>query len=332
MPSVEKLEALCGALDLEFRFGAKRPTPETTNPVGDFLEIASGKTLPHHGMAECGLQGWGGDDTAREDIARPAWVSDDQAFWVSATGQSMEPEGIRDGDFCLVSPGRAAKPGDRVWIREATRDPLVTIKRLIDLTPNKVTLRGWLPPEDGKYRDFIEERTSVGVAELFPVIGVYRGRLGKAGVDVEFIPDPRKGQNGRNDGLVPVSLLADSAPGKLAMDFPTALGFPEAWLKRQGVRPGSAALVAVTDDALEPTVSKGAVVLVSSGFQELGTKGLFAVRRNGTVVVRRLEKLANGTLLLSGDNPSARTSMVPPDRRKSVEVVGKVIWVSSSFN
>ncbi len=113
---------------------------------------------------------------------------DDNAFWVSATGQSMIPEGIDGGCVCLVSPNAQVRAGDRVWILDFQKR--ATIKRLVEKKENgSLTLRGWMPMRDGQQQSFDEERLPAGIREVYPVVAVFRGKPGTEAA--EYIPDPK---------------------------------------------------------------------------------------------------------------------------------------------
>ena len=113
---------------------------------------------------------------------------DDQAFYISATGQSMIPEGIDGGRTCLISPGTAVREGDRIWILD--HRGRATIKRLVGRDENgDLKLRGWLPKRHGQQKSFDEDRMAAGVREVYPVIAVFRGQPGSE--RREYVPDPK---------------------------------------------------------------------------------------------------------------------------------------------
>ena len=113
---------------------------------------------------------------------------DQDTFWVSVTGQSMIPEGIRSSAFCLVAPGTQAREGDRVWVLD--HEGKAAIKRLVAKRENGgLGLRGWMPVRDGQQKDFVEERFAAGLREVYPVIAVFEGKPGSE--TCSYIPDPR---------------------------------------------------------------------------------------------------------------------------------------------
>ena len=112
---------------------------------------------------------------------------DPEAFWVTATGPSMVPEGIEAGCLCLVSPSRDIAPGDRVWIRDITG--AAAIKRLVSIEDDgRLMLRGWQDFRQGRQQSFDEERFPAGIDRVHPVIAVFKGKPGDE--RFEHVPDP----------------------------------------------------------------------------------------------------------------------------------------------
>ena len=118
----------------------------------------------------------------------PEAADDPEAFWVTATGPSMVPEGIEAGWLCLVSPARDIAPGDRVWIRDITG--AAAIKRLVSIKDDgRLMLRGWQDFRQGRQQSFDEERFQAGIDRVHPVIAVFRGKPGDE--RFEHVPDPK---------------------------------------------------------------------------------------------------------------------------------------------
>ena len=94
------------------------------------------------GFAEAGTGGYfddGGFPSGEgwDEIAFPA-VSDEHAYALEISGQSMEPA-YRDGDIIVVSPAAPVRRGDRVVVR--TRDGEVMAKELKRKTAKSVELK-----------------------------------------------------------------------------------------------------------------------------------------------------------------------------------------------
>ncbi len=190
VPTINRAAEICRALGLEFYIGPPRggdfaESQKTPRPAWDAFTEA---TLPHKGIASCSVQGWGKNQPLRDPLPKPEDVMDENAFYVSASGQSMIPEGIDGGAICLVSPGTEVREGDRVWVLDY--QGRAAIKRLVEKGANgSLKLRGWMPKRDGQQQSFEEERFAAGIRETYPVVAVFRGRPGKE--NCEYVPDPR---------------------------------------------------------------------------------------------------------------------------------------------
>jgi phage repressor protein C with HTH and peptisase S24 domain len=100
------------------------------------------RAVPLLGFAEAGSGGYfddGGFPVGEgwDQIAFPA-VSDDHAYALEVSGQSMQPA-YRDGDVILVSPSAPIRRGDRVVVR--TRSGEVMAKELKRRTAKTIELR-----------------------------------------------------------------------------------------------------------------------------------------------------------------------------------------------
>ena len=98
--------------------------------------------MPLLGFAEAGAGGYfddGGFPAGEgwDEIAFPA-VSDDRAYALEVSGQSMEPA-YRDGDVIIVSPAAPIRRGDRVVVK--TKDGEVMAKELKRSTAKSIELK-----------------------------------------------------------------------------------------------------------------------------------------------------------------------------------------------
>ena len=219
-PKYKTLKSLCDALDLEFYIGPPRGTAPAESPAPPpAWDTFAEATLPHRGMAKCGVQGWAKAQPDRNPLPRPENVMDDQAFYISATGQSMIPEGIDGGYTCLISPGMAVREGDRIWILD--HQGRATIKRLVGRDENgDLKLRGWLPKRHGQQKSFDEERMAAGVREVYPVIAVFRGQPGSE--RCEYVPDPKPPEHAKSPESAGI-VSSTAVPGAIT----DMLGLPE---------------------------------------------------------------------------------------------------------
>ncbi len=101
----------------------------------------------------------------------------------------MIPEGIREGDYCLVSPNTPIVPGMRVWLKD--RQGRACIKRLVAESAESFSLRGWLQPEAGHQKAYDDEWRVSNLVARGAILAVWRGRP-NARKPPALIPDPRR--------------------------------------------------------------------------------------------------------------------------------------------
>jgi len=120
----------------------------TGTPIDTFVELINStggpatRAVPLIGFAEAGAGGYfddGGFPAGEgwDEIAFPA-VSDEHAYALEVSGQSMEPA-YRDGDVIIISPGAPIRRGDRVVVK--TRDGEVMAKELKRTTAKSIELK-----------------------------------------------------------------------------------------------------------------------------------------------------------------------------------------------
>ncbi len=118
-------------------------TGEDTGP-GDAPTAAVAAALrrvPVIGYAQAGNDGYFDDagypaGNGWDELEFPH-VSDDHAYALEVSGDSMEPV-YRDGDIIIISPAASVRRGDRVVVR--TRDGEVMAKQLARQTANRLEL------------------------------------------------------------------------------------------------------------------------------------------------------------------------------------------------
>jgi phage repressor protein C with HTH and peptisase S24 domain len=121
----------------------------TATPIEVFVALIQPRAggtpargVPLLGFAEAGAGGYfddGGFPAGEgwDEIAFPA-VSDDNAFALEVSGQSMEPA-YRDGDVIVVSPAAPIRRGDRVVVK--TKSGEVMAKELKRNTAKAIELK-----------------------------------------------------------------------------------------------------------------------------------------------------------------------------------------------
>lgn len=102
------------------------------------------------------------------------------------------------------------------------------------------------------------------------------------------------------------------------------LAVKESWItSRLGVSPKDIIAVMLDGDGMEPTLSQGELLFVDTT-KKSGGDAIYALTINGVVVIKRVHRRMDGTLLVSNDNPKYPLSetMLEGD----ANIIGQVVW------
>ncbi|WP_288485383.1 S24 family peptidase [uncultured Novosphingobium sp.] len=121
-------------------------------------------------------------------------------------------------------------------------------------------------------------------------------------------------------------LHASAGPGA-EVSGESAVGsfrFSSRWLRAQGLQPDRLSAIAVRGDSMEPALRDGDEILVERGTETL-RDGIHVVRREGALLVKRIDTSLPGRLTLLSDNKVYAPIECEPGE---VEVIGRVVWKS----
>lgn len=149
-------------------------------------------------------------------------------------------------------------------------------------------------------------------------------------VDEALLGGPGRAPVRRADGLFPVPRLdigAAAGAGGLGEDDRTEalLAFDERWLRRLSASPAGLSLIRVEGDSMAPTLAHGDDIMVDGGDgAERLRDGIYVLRRDGLLLVKRIAMGARGSIAIVSDN-----ALYPSETgvdAGSVEIVGRVLW------
>ena len=104
------------------------------------------------------------------------------------------------------------------------------------------------------------------------------------------------------------------------------LGFNKTWLREQSLSPTNLAVIEVRGDSMDPTLHDGDSVLLDMRSLQLKDGGIYTLRREGELLVKRLRRQSNDWLIVS-DNLA-----YPVERLdENVDVLGRVVWLGRTF-
>lgn len=133
------------------------------------------------------------------------------------------------------------------------------------------------------------------------------------------------------DGAVMVPLYdvrAGAGAAKLANNEEpaTLVGIDPGFLASLGVKPENAALMIADGESMEDTIRHGESVLYDRS-ETQPRDAIFIMRREGGVLVKRLQRRADGSLMLISDNPAFQPEVLPRDEIEDIHLIGRVKFV-----
>jgi len=105
------------------------------------------------------------------------------------------------------------------------------------------------------------------------------------------------------------------------------LAFKKEWVRaRFNADPRNLLLIEAVGDSMAPTLEDSDLLLVDLGEPRFRHDGIYVLRREHELEVKRLQRRPDGTLTIICDNPAYAPSVVASD---SVHIIGRVIWSAS---
>lgn len=131
-----------------------------------------------------------------------------------------------------------------------------------------------------------------------------------------------------NDLVVVPRLAVDASagPGALVEDEPRRgrVAFAAGFLREIGGGAAAMSMLRVSGDSMEPTLADGDEILVEARDSgEALRDGIYVLRAEGTLLVKRIARNPAGGLTIRSDNPAYPAWEC---RAADVEVIGRVVW------
>lgn len=111
------------------------------------------------------------------------------------------------------------------------------------------------------------------------------------------------------------------------------LSFRRDYLRKLGISEKNAVIVDSDGRSNEPTIADGAVLLVNKTPQQIQNGKMYAFRYDGQLIVKRLHRIDDGTVLAIPDNPDREAF---PEQRyqddgQDFELIGRVLWMAAEL-
>ncbi len=109
-----------------------------------------------------------------------------------------------------------------------------------------------------------------------------------------------------------------------------ALAFKKQWIHRElHANPGDLYLIHVVGESMEPTLAAGDIILVDHrpGAQGVTHDGIYVLRMDGGLLVKRLQRLPGHRIKLSSDNSAYDPFELSLDSAgNDLQIIGRVVW------
>lgn len=103
--------------------------------------------------------------------------------------------------------------------------------------------------------------------------------------------------------------------------------FSHDWLRQNLANTsGQLSSVRVRGDSMATTLLDGDTILIDEGVTGFDVDGIYVFDYHGRRLVKRMQQMLDGTLLLISDNTNYQRETVPRDRARDVQVIGRMVW------
>ena len=102
------------------------------------------------------------------------------------------------------------------------------------------------------------------------------------------------------------------------------LKFRKDWLTREGLQSSNLVAIRVSGDSMNGTLANGDIVLIDRSRKR--PDGVFAIRIGDALRIKRLQKMANGSLRVSSDNEMYQPEIIYPENMGQVDIAGQCYW------
>jgi phage repressor protein C with HTH and peptisase S24 domain len=102
-----------------------------------------------------------------------------------------------------------------------------------------------------------------------------------------------------------------------------SIAFRAAWVKRRlNTESRDLILIEVVGDSMAPTAEDSDLILANLAEPRFRQDGIYLLRHNGGLTVKRIQRRPDGKLLVRSDNPKYEAMVV-----SNVKIIGRVVWI-----
>ena len=110
------------------------------------------------------------------------------------------------------------------------------------------------------------------------------------------------------------------------------LAFRRKWLKFRGFNEKNLVVVFAKGDSMEPTITNNNSLLIHTEINSIQDGGIYVIRQDDTLLVKRVQRLLDGNLKLISDNIAYEPMVLTKDSFESLDVIGQVVWIAKDIS
>jgi phage repressor protein C with HTH and peptisase S24 domain len=103
--------------------------------------------------------------------------------------------------------------------------------------------------------------------------------------------------------------------------------FRKDWINRKG-NPDTMSLIRVSGDSMEPTLSKGDIVLVDHSRKHINDFGIYAICVDDSIMIKRLQPFGKKVMIISDNQKYPALEVHAAD----ITVNGKALWYAHDLS
>lgn len=134
---------------------------------------------------------------------------------------------------------------------------------------------------------------------------------GEEGMNEEYVLVPKHNLNGYAD---------DETPKKVA--------FRKDWIvEEMRLIPEKLSVITVVGDSMEPTLRHGDLLLLDLTQSQVSDDAIYAVRFRELLLIKRLQVMPDGSILVHSDNRSYADHTVHSEEVSTLNIIARVVWM-----
>lgn len=111
------------------------------------------------------------------------------------------------------------------------------------------------------------------------------------------------------------------------MDLAGDLAFSFDWLRQNlGHTSGNLSSIKVRGDSMATTLLDGETIMIDHSVNRVEVDGIYVIEFYGRRLIKRVQHLFDGTLVLISDNAIYARESIPRDQARDVRVIGRMVW------